>query len=135
MSVSVVKQQYANRSVEYKTRHDNLRKKRVASPHAFCFNLIVDWALHDIRVGWVANTEGVAFVLESGHENNPDAEWTFDEVRRIHSLENVLHSISFVGKDACRAIQIADLFAFYSRRHGVAVERAPEGEKLIVPFS
>jgi hypothetical protein len=91
--------------------------------------------LHDIRVGKIANTDGVAFVLETGHENNPDAEQAFNEIRRVYNLERTLHSISFVGKEACRAIQIADMFAFYSRRHSVAIERAQADAKLTVPFS
>lgn len=40
-----------------------------------------------------------------------------------------MHSISFVSKDSCRAIQLADLFAFYSRRDGVAQLRARQEGK------
>src|SRR5262245_49602809 len=42
------------------------------------------------------------------------------------AIENVLRSISFVPKEHCRAIQLADLLAFYSRRDGVAYLRAIE---------
>ena len=45
----------------------------------------------------------------------------FHWVREHYELENVLHSIDFVKKDSCRAIQLADLIAFYSRRDGVAL--------------
>jgi hypothetical protein len=38
--------------------------------------------------------------------------------RRSKSLE----SIDFVRKESCRAIQVADLFSFYSRRYGAALE-------------
>jgi hypothetical protein len=98
--------------------------RRVLTPYAFCFNVIVDWILRDIRIGRHSNTEGVAFVLEKGHENNPEAEKQFYEIRKLHKLESILHSISFVSKDACRAIQLADLIAFYSRRDGVAYHKA-----------
>ncbi len=63
-------------------------------------------------------------MLESGHENNGEAEQTFHSVRNEHGIEDILHSISFVPKGHCRAIQLADLFAFYSRRNGVAELKA-----------
>jgi hypothetical protein len=42
----------------------------------------------------------------------------------MHKIEHLLPSISFVPKQSCRAIQLADLLAFYSRRDGVAHEKA-----------
>ena len=53
----------------------------------------------------------------------------FYEARRQHHLEEVLYSISFVGKASFRAIQMADLFAFYSRRRGKKMEMAPIEER------
>jgi Protein of unknown function (DUF3800) len=117
-SHSAVKDTYLAHARERKPQRTN-------TPYAFCFDRIVDWILRDIRVGGIANTEGVAFILECGHENNQDAQRSFYEVRKEHGLGDVLRSISFVGKESCRAIQIADLLAFYSRRHGAAMEAAP----------
>jgi len=109
----------------YKTRAEESDRKRTVSPYTFCFNVILDWILRDIRVGKKANTEGLSFVLEAGHDNNAEAEQCFYNVREQHNLDGVLHSIGFVSKQDCRAIQMADLLAFYSRRHGVAMEKAP----------
>jgi hypothetical protein len=71
-------------------------------------------------------------ILERGHENNAEAERNFYDVRDQHGLDNILRSISFIDKEHCRAIQMADLFAFYSRRHGVKMEAAPLEEKPLV---
>lgn len=109
---------------QYKIRAAESRRKRTSSPYTFCLNVIVDWLLRDIRVGRTANTEGIALVLESGHENNAEAERSFHEIRKIHKIEHLLHSISFIPKESCRAIQLADLLAFYSRREGVETEKA-----------
>jgi hypothetical protein len=98
-------------------------RKRTVTPYTFCFNVIIDWILRDIRIGRLAHAEGVALILECGHENNPEAEEQFHKIRKLHKLENVLPSISFVPKDKCRAIQIADLLAFYSRKDGAACWR------------
>jgi len=118
VSASVVKATYESRTAES-------GRKRTVKPYTFCANIILDWLLRDIKVGRIANTEGTAFVIESGHEHNAEAERHFSDVRKLHSLENVLRSIRFVPKDDCRAIQMADLLAFYSRRQGVAIEAAP----------
>jgi hypothetical protein len=118
MSMSALKDVYRERAAESD-------RKRTVTPYTFCSNVLIDWVMRDIRVGRVSNVEGVAFTLELGNEHNAEAEWNFYEARRQHNLENVLHSISFVGKESCRAIQMADLFAFYSRRHGAQMERAP----------
>jgi len=99
-------------------------KKRTITPCAFCFNTIIDWIMRDIRIGKAVNTEGVALVLETGHRNNSEAELRFNEVRKYFKLENILRSISFVPKSFCRAIQMADLVAFYSRRDAIKLEKA-----------
>jgi hypothetical protein len=108
----------------YKVRAAESGRKRTVTPYSFCMNVIVDWLLRDIRIGRVANTVGVALLLESGHENNGEAEESFYKIRKMHKIEHLLHSIKFISKDSCRAIQLADLLAFYSRREGLAVEKA-----------
>lgn len=122
VSMSAVKETYAMRAEESDW-------KRIVTPYTYCFNVLIDWLFRDTRVGCAANMEGVAFILECGHENNAEAEQCFHNVRELHKLDHVLRSISFVPKNHCRAIQIADLIAFYSRRHGVATERAPLEER------
>jgi hypothetical protein len=116
----------------WKAKKNASQGKIQVSAYGFCFNVIVDWILTDVRVGRAAHTEGVAFVLEAGHENNPDAERCFNAVRKQHKLEHALRSICFVPKESCRAIQVADMLAFYSRRHGVAMEQVPLRERHTV---
>ena len=108
----------------YDERAKQSNRKKTNCPYTFCFNVILDWLLRDIRTGRAVSDEGLAFILEAGHENNPEAEQNFHAVRNLHKLEETLRSISFVSKDNCRAIQMADLFAFYSRRDGVRYEKA-----------
>jgi hypothetical protein len=108
----------------YKTRAAESGRKRTVTPYTYCFNVILDWLLRDILIGKDINAEGLSFILESGHEHNPDAERTFHEVRKAHGIEQIVRSISFVGKTNSRAIQMADLIAFYSRRHGGVLEKA-----------
>ena len=108
----------------YKIRADSSGRKRTVTPYTFSFNVIIDWILRGIITGKAAHEEGVALILECGHENNSEAEQQFYEVRRIHKVEHILKSISFVPKESCRAIQLADLLAFYSRRSGVSLLKA-----------
>jgi len=106
----------------YKKRAKERGRKRTVTAYTFCFNLLIDWILTDVRIGKEANTDGVCFKLESGHENNQELEKQFYDIRQRHKLEHALRSICFVPKDNCRAIQVADLIAFYSRRHGAVLE-------------
>jgi hypothetical protein len=126
MSMSALKGSYRERAIE---RSEESPSRRTVTPYTFCFQVIVDWMLRDIRIGRAVNTEGVGLVLESGHENNAEAENEFYWVREHYKLQHVLKSISFVPKDSCRAIQLADLLAFYSRRDGVAFVRAQDDER------
>jgi hypothetical protein len=75
----------------------------------------------------------VALILERGHDNNAEAEQEFYAVRKLHKIEHLLHSIRFVPKESCRAIQLADLLAFYSRRDGIAMYNARQKGKEAHP--
>lgn len=109
----------------YKLHTAESKRKRTATPYIFCFNVINDWIFRDIRIARASNTEGVAYIIESGHENNAEVEQEFSAIKRQHpDIANLMHSISFIGKASCRAIQLADLFAFYSRRNDAAMLRA-----------
>ncbi len=122
VSMSAVKDAYEQRSAES-------QRKRTVRPYTFCFNVVIDWLLRDIRIGKLVHDEGLALIVEAGHENNPEAKQTFDKVRERHELQNVLKSLSFVPKTDSRAIQMADALAFFSRRHGVAMESAFAAKK------
>ena len=114
----------------YQLRKAERGRRRTVSPYGFCFNLIIDWIFRDIRIGPFSHTEGVALILESGHENNAEAQIEFGKIKEQHpDIAPLLHSISFVAKGSCRAIQLADLFAFYSRREGAAQYAAHQQKK------
>jgi Protein of unknown function (DUF3800) len=126
LSMSAHKDNYEEHAVY---RADGAPSRRTVPPYVFCFQVLVDWLLRDIRVGRFVHSEGLALILEGEHENNGYAEQEFHGVRKRYNLEGVLHSISFVRKDSCRAIQLADLLAFYSRRDGIAFLEAIEAEQ------
>jgi hypothetical protein len=85
------------------------------------FTRIIDWIFRDIRIGSLSNADGVALILECGHENNTEAEREFYTIKEQHpDIADLLKSITFVSKGSCRAIQLADLLAFYSRRDSAA---------------
>jgi hypothetical protein len=125
-SMSAVKGVYVDHAVE---RAAGTPSRRTVTPYVFRFQVIVDWILRGVATGRWAHSEGVSLVLECGHENNAQAEQEFNWVRKNYNLENVLQSISFVPKDHCRAIQLADLVAFYTRRDSVALWKASTDDK------
>ena len=121
LSVSVLK-------INYQVRREESHAKGVEkiSPYNYCFRVLWDRLLSD-RNSWVSDAisqvrtairaEGVSFILERGHENNAEVRHSFQEVRQRHKLEGVLGSVSFHAKQDSRAIQLADLFSYYSRRN------------------
>ena len=109
----------------YHKREGKSFRKKTVTPYTFCTHVILDWLLTDIRVGRIANIDGMALILESGNEHNEEAKWNSYQISQLHNLGDTLRSVTFVAKASCRAIQMADLYAFYSRRHGAAIERAP----------
>src|SRR5262249_47615404 len=96
LSMSAVKGTYEEHAIK---RAAGSSARRTVTPYTFCFQVIVDWILRDIRIGRAANADGVALVLEFGHENNPQAEREFYWVREHYNLQSVLRSISLVPKD------------------------------------
>lgn len=75
--------------------------------------------------------EGVSFVVESGKYV---AEFSdlFRKFKKKGPGGGRLRSLSFVGKSDSRAIQLADLYAFYSRRQAAKIDRLnnPDTEQM-----
>ena len=118
VSFSVQKATYAVRALEAIKR--GLRKRTV-TPYTFCMEAILNWLLTDVELGKLANEAGLALILECGNEHNEEARQALEDIKALHGLEQI-RSMSFAPKTACRAIQMADLFAYYTRRHNRRIE-------------
>jgi hypothetical protein len=129
VSFSVLKASYAIRATEALKR--GLRKRTV-TPHTFCAEAILNWLLLDPVYGKMANEVGLAIIMESGNAHNQEAKQAIDRIIEIHGLHTV-KSVSFVHKQACRAIQMADLLAFYTRRHTLKTDQETRQEPEVDP--
>ncbi len=115
----------------YQTRAAESGRKRTVTPFTFCANGLVDWMMTDVRLDGAARAEGFAFIFEAGSLHNAEALQHLNSLRELYpDLAAALKSIIFVSKTNCRAIQMADLFAYYSRRHGDAMAKAPASERV-----
>ncbi len=121
---------------------DNLHKKTFSSLSAFgfCFGSIaIDLKQNSMfEVTDEVQSSGIAYMLESGSKNNPDIFRYLDAQRRNGGL-HVDTIATEVDKRSCRAAQIADLYAFYSRRRmnkfsrfGGKLEFVPDIHKIHV---
>ena len=119
LSFSVDKEVY-----EARRKESHAQGSDKCTPYTYCLRAIIDWLLEQAEIRAV----GVSFVLECGHGNNTEASHLFHEVRSRHGLERVLGTISFHAKQDSRAIQLADLFAYYSRRRVMRIEAAQTTE-------
>jgi hypothetical protein len=86
------------------------------SPIGVCFSSIMIRIVTDPQIGIAAKNDGVCFLIESGNKNNSEIEKHFHRMAKAPAFEGCLQSISFIPKSSCRAIQLADFIAFYSRR-------------------
>jgi Protein of unknown function (DUF3800) len=86
------------------------------SPLGFSFAAILNAVVDDPELGRDAKFDGIEFILEDGNNNNSGIIKSYSNIKRIHKAD-FLKEIRVVGKRDCVAVQMADLMAFFSRRH------------------
>jgi len=107
----------------YKKRSSEIARKKTVAPYTFCVNSILNWLLLDIRLGASVHKYGVSLIFEEGNRNNQEIVNHIDGMRpKYPDLDAAIRSIIFVPKTHSRAIQMADLLAYYSRRHSTQME-------------
>jgi hypothetical protein len=87
------------------------------SVYGLCFSNIVMKILMDPKIGPLVRKQGLSFLVEAGNNNNSEIEQSFHFASKHNAMEGALRSITFISKESCRAIQLADYWAFYSRRY------------------
>lgn len=86
------------------------------SPLGLAFSATINAILFNgIEAEKVADS-GLKFVIESGNKNNGNLEKYLHWLRKSSVYGEFLGSITFSAKESCKAIQLADFMAFYSRR-------------------
>jgi hypothetical protein len=121
LTMSVLKSAYKQRKIE--TGLD-----RTMSPYGYCFGVIMNHLLVDEVLEKILGQNGVdiSFIIEGGNKNDNNILNVFNAVRRKYKLENKLKSISFMDKESSKALQLADFFAYYSRR---TVEKSEKNDR------
>ena len=92
------------------------RRWDTMSAMGVCFSSIMTRIVTDPQIGGAVKNSGVSFLIETGNKNNSEIEHFFHLMAKMPAFEGVLRSITFVSKSSCRAIQLADFLAYYSRR-------------------
>ena len=87
-----------------------------SSPFGTCFNAVATWFCFDPGCQPALDDGGLSFVIESGHKNNQEIENLFHFINKNPVFRGRLKNLTFSGKEESKAIQLADLLAFYSRR-------------------
>ncbi|CAN7459916.1 DUF3800 domain-containing protein [Bradyrhizobium sp. LjRoot220] len=101
------------------------------SPMGVAFSSILMKLVTDEQFGPSAKERGISFLVETGNRNNAEIDQYFHKMAVLPVFEGCLRSISFIPKRHCRAIQMADFYAFFSRRQSHRHYRF--GGKLIMP--
>ncbi len=111
----------------YERRAQEAGRPTGASPYVFGFQVILNWLLNSAWVGKRVREEGVAFVVEQGSKNNGGITAAYDFIVKNNSrdLGNTFRGLTFVPKTHSRAIQMADLIAYYSYRRAMHLQGVP----------
>ena len=101
------------------------------SPFGLAFGSILHTLVRGNPIGGIVQAEGLSVIVESGHRNSGDMERTFHHYKKHEMFSGALRTISFDDKNSARALHLADLLAFYSRRHHSLENANPS---IIVPY-
>lgn len=108
------------------------KKNSSMSAYGVCFAAIMHTVCYKINISEIIRENGLSFIVERGHKNNAEIERYFYKFNNHAVYKGIALTISFVGKTNSRAIQLSDMFAFYSRRATSASDRFDH--KLAVPM-
>lgn len=103
------------------------------SAYGVCFAAIMHTVIRNNSLCDKIQQNGISFIVEEGHNNNAEIEKYFYKLRKHEMYQGIAREISFVGKDDSIAIQLADFFAFHSRRSSGLFDRFKG--KLALPYS
>ncbi len=117
LSVTVLRSQFDRKKAE-----TGLSKNQ--SAYGFAFNWILDSLLKnkDIQLGVEKFGATLSIKVENGNHNNKELLEAYQYIRSKYSLNKKLKDMSFVGKTDCIAVQMADVVAYFSRRHAKQTE-------------
>jgi hypothetical protein len=93
------------------------------TPFGFCFQGLFEMMLKDEWFLQAAKATSVSFVIETGNKHNAGIKQAYERLRMRHKAElPFLGEMEIAPKDSSIAIQMADLFAYLTRRHAVQRE-------------
>lgn len=101
------------------------KKNSGSSPLGIAFGQVAYKCCEGSGLPLLKKERKVHFVIEAGNKNNAQIARDFKERKKKGGLKNA-RSLSFEPKTSCRAIQLADFWAFYSRRLATDILKHPE---------
>lgn len=117
---------YAIRTDEYDKAKADHKKNLNESAFGYAFRIVMDSIFRAAIVRKAHEKKGwrTQIILEQGNANNADAQRIYNQ-QLVHSqYGHLLGGFSEAPKDSSRALQMADLLAFYARRYSVECAKA-----------
>ena len=106
----------------YRDSQNKPRGNKWMSAYGYAFGTILHTIARGSPLSEIAQSSGLSVIVESGHNNNNEIAKFFNKVKDQDIYKGILKSFTFSGKEDSRAIQLADFYAFYSRRHAARLE-------------
>lgn len=111
---------------EYRKRQRELGLNKSTSAYGVAFASIVFTAVCDNTLSPFIVRDGMSFIVEAGHNNNEEIHNHYHRIKDHQVFADGLRSLTFARKEDSRAIQLADFYAFYSRRLTTRYEKHKE---------
>lgn len=141
---SFIDQLFAGAKLQWGVSHSvskkafvSMKPHRGIGPNMSRLGLAMAATMHTLLRGnplaGLIQAKKLSFVVETGHRNNADIERYFNFAKEVETYKGFLGDLRFLGKTDAKALHLADILAFYSRRqHSLEVAHA---KSLIVPKS
>jgi hypothetical protein len=121
----------------YKDAHKKAKERTGLSlnqsPFGWCFAAVQTLLLRDAGLQHRMKTERLSYVIEDGNKHNAGVLLSFEAIKREHNLTQI-ESMTFAKKNSSIALQMADLLAFYTRRHVTQRERNKQQQVEFAPM-
>lgn len=101
---------------EYRRRQRETGLNKSTSAYGTAFASLMFTTICDTNLAPQIVKEGMSFIVERGHNNNDEIEKHFHRTKDHPLFGGAVRTLAFARKEDSRAIQLADFFAFYSRR-------------------
>lgn len=121
------------RKEAYKQIKKGIKSASGSSAYGSAFGSMLFYLINNSGGSGLIHDQGISFIVEAGHKNNADLASIFARVKKKPYSKGCLRTLAFSSKQESKAIQLADLNAYYTRRLAARLDKidGPTREQIV----